>query len=102
MFRGLHIEIAAFKAIGEFLDENGCVNALANTDIAGPGITESFLKVSHLAKARRVHEITAAALHVLQQSAYDDYKAALPTSEPCLEFSTWCSKKVSIQPQFAF
>jgi len=32
----------------------------------------------------------------------DDYKAALPTSEPCLEFSIWCSKKVSIQPQFAF
>ena len=102
MFGGLHIEIAAFKALGEFLDGSGWVNALVNADIANPGTAESFLKVSHLAKARRAHQITAAALYVLQQSAYNDYKAALSASEACLEFSAWCSKVAPIQPQFSF
>ena len=102
MFGGLHIEIAAFKALGEFLDGSGWVNALVNADIASPGTAESFLKVSHLAKARRARQITAAALYVLQQSAYNDYKAALSASEACLEFSAWCSKVASIQPQFSF
>ena len=96
MFGGLHIEIAAFKVLGEFLDGSGWVNALVNADIASPGTAESFLKVSHLAKARRAHQITAAALYVLQQSAYNDYKAALSASEACLEFSAWCSKVASI------
>ena len=32
MFGGLHIEITAFKALGEFLDESGWVNALVNTE----------------------------------------------------------------------
>ena len=102
MFGGLHIEIAAFKALGGFLDGSGWVNALVNADIASPGTAESFLKVSHLAKARRGHQITAAALYVLQQSAYNDYKAALSASEARLEFSAWCSKVASIQPQFSF
>jgi len=93
MFGGLHTESAAFKALGEFLDGSGWVNALVNADIASPGTAESFLRVSHLAKARRAHQITAAALYVLQQSAYNDYKAA---------FSAWCSKVASIQPQFSF
>jgi len=67
MFGGLYIEIAAFKALGEFLYGSGWVNALVNADIASPGTAESFVKVSHLAKARRAHEITAATLYVLQQ-----------------------------------
>lgn len=67
MFGGLYIEIAAFKALGEFLYGSGWVNAPVNEDIASPGTTELFEKVSHLAKARRAHEITAAALYVSSQ-----------------------------------
>ena len=66
------------------------------------GTAESFLKVSHLAKTRRAHEITAAALYVLQQSAYDHYKAVLPRSEAPLELNAWCGKMASTQPQFTF
>ena len=78
------------------------MNALIDADVATPGTAESFLKVSHLAKKRRAHEITAATLYVLQQSAYDHYKAALPTSEAPLEFNAWCGKMASTQPQFTF
>ena len=78
------------------------MNALIDADVATPGTAESFLKVSHLAKTRRAHEITAAALYVLQQSAYDHYKAALPTSKAPLGFNAWCGKMASTQPQFTF
>ena len=44
--------VAAFKALGGFLDGSGWVNALANEDIESSGAaTKSFLNVSHLAKA---------------------------------------------------
>ena len=102
MFGGLHVEMAAFKVQGEWLDGSGWVNALVDADVVTPGTAESFLKVSHLAKTRRAHEITAAALYILQQSAYDHYKAALSTSEVPLEFSAWCGKMASTQPQFSF
>ena len=100
MFGGLHVEMAAFKVLGEWLDGSGWVNALIDADVATPGTAESFLKVSHLAKTRRTHEITAAALYILQQSAYDHYKAALPTFEAPLEFNAGGGKMASTQPQF--
>ena len=61
------------------------------------------MKVTHLAKARCANEITAAALYVLQQSAYKDYTATVTsTSEASLEFREWCCKMGSIQSQFFF
>ena len=44
MFGGLHIEIAAFKAVGEFLDGSGWVNALVNADIASPWYSRIILE----------------------------------------------------------
>ena len=80
MFGGLHIEMSGFKILSVLLDGSGWVNALVNADIATPCTAESFLKVSHLARTRRAHEITAAALHVLQQLPHDDYKSTLLAS----------------------
>ena len=102
MFGGLHIEMSGFKILGDLLDGSGWVNALVNADIATPGTAESFLKVSHLARTRRAHEITAASLYVLQQLAYDDYKRTLLATEEPLEFDAWCTKMASNQPQFSF
>ena len=66
MFGELHIGMSGFKIFGDLLDGSGWVNALVNADIATPGTAESFLKVSHLARTRRAHEITAASLYGLQ------------------------------------
>lgn len=102
MFGGLHVEMVGLKALGEWLDGNGWVGVLSEAEVATPGTAESFLKVSHLAKARRAHQVTAAALHVLRQSVYDEYKASLPTTEQPLEYDKWCDKMTSEQPQFSF
>lgn len=80
MFGGLHIEMSGFKILNDLLDGSEWVNALVNADVATPCTAESFLKVSHLAGKRRAHDITAAALHVLQQLAHDDYRSTLLAS----------------------
>ena len=59
MFRGLHIEMAAFKLLGDLLKGTGWVTALSEADIASLGTAESFLTVSNLAKTRQAHQITA-------------------------------------------
>lgn len=58
MFGGLHIEMAAFKLLGDLLKGTGWVTALSEADIASLGTAESFLTVSNLAKTRQAHQIT--------------------------------------------
>jgi hypothetical protein len=41
MFRGLHIEMAAFKLLGDLLKGTGWVTALSEADIASLGTAES-------------------------------------------------------------
>ena len=107
MFGGLHIEMGAFKVLGELLDGTGWVNVLVNADIVSSGTAESFLKVSHLARTRRAHQVTAAALYILQQEAYDAYKSSTENStststQDSMSFESWCTKMASEQPQFYF
>ena len=93
MFGGLHVEMVGLKALGEWLDGSGWVGALSEADVATPGTAESFLKVSHLAKTRRAHQVTAAALHVPRQSAYDECEAALPTTEQSLSITSGATRR---------
>ena len=52
MFGGLHIEMAAFKTIGNLLDRTG---ALVEANVATPGTAESFLCVTHVTRTLRAH-----------------------------------------------
>ena len=73
MFGGIHIEMAALKTLGDWLRGSGWVQALVEADIVSPGIADSFLK-AHVARNRRAHQVTAAALHILRHHAYDHYR----------------------------
>ena len=55
MFGGLHIEMAALKAIGKWLEDSGWTSSLVMADIASSGTADSFLKASHISKTRRAH-----------------------------------------------
>ena len=70
MFGGLHIEMAAFKLIGDLLKGSGWVTALSEADIASIGTSKSFLTASNLAKTRQAHPITASCLYDLIKKAY--------------------------------
>lgn len=44
---GLHIEIAAWRAIGDFLEGSGWTSAITKSNVASAGTADSFLKTSH-------------------------------------------------------
>ena len=67
MFGGLHIEIAIWKTVGDYLDTLGLTNALILAGVASSDTADSFLKAAHLTRTRHAHQVTALALAKLQQ-----------------------------------
>ena len=79
MFGGLHIELALWKTIGDFLEDSGWIAALTESGVATAGKSNSFLTASHLTRTRRVHQVTLLALSKLQREAWTMYMSS--TSE---------------------
>ena len=101
MFGGLHVEMAAFKILGEWLEISGWTHALTQADVASSDIAESFLKASHATKTRRAHQITACSLYNLLQSAYNEY--APECSEGTnLDCESLCDRMSTESPHFQF
>ena len=73
MLGGLHIEMAALKTIGDWLQGSRWVQALVQADIATVGTADSLHRAIHVMRTRKPHQITAAALYILQHYAYDHY-----------------------------
>ena len=73
MLGGLHIEIAALRTIGDWLQDSGWVNALSQSNVASAGTADSFLKSSHVTRTRHAHQITACSLHILMHKAYTQF-----------------------------
>ena len=65
LFGGLHIEMTAFKMLGDWIEDSCWTNAICTAGIATSGIADSMIKVSHLTRTRHAHQVTAAALFIL-------------------------------------
>lgn len=52
MLGGLHIEMAAFKVLGNWLDGSGWMSIIANAGVTSTGVADSFIKASHLTRTR--------------------------------------------------
>ncbi|VDI74380.1 Hypothetical predicted protein, partial [Mytilus galloprovincialis] len=102
MFGGLHIEMAAFKALGSWLEDSGWTSVLVNAQVTSPGTADSFLKASHVTKTRRAHQVTACTLYRLLSNAYCQYKDVLRDDEVTLEFEDWCLERSKESPHFKF
>ena len=102
VFGGLHIEMAAFKTIGDWLDESGWTSAFAEAGVASPGTADSFLKASHLTRTRHAHQITASSLSILMHRAYDEYGKSLAADEMPQAFEAWRNKRIAESPQFNY
>ncbi|KAH3878668.1 hypothetical protein DPMN_002566 [Dreissena polymorpha] len=50
MSGGLHIEMTAFKTLGNWLECSGWTTAICTAEIATSGVTDSFIKVTHLSR----------------------------------------------------
>ncbi|KAG7161157.1 hypothetical protein Hamer_G024212, partial [Homarus americanus] len=94
MFGGLHIEMAALKMLGDWLEGSGWVEALVQAKIATPGSANSFLRAAHVTRTKRTHQITAAALYVQQKRAYDHFcLREVDHTEYLPKFNAWCKKR---------
>ena len=70
MLGGLHIEMAKWSTIGDYLEASGWTTALTQAGVASSGTADSFLKASHLSRIRQGHQISALALAKLQEDAF--------------------------------
>ena len=102
MFGGLHIEMAAFKTIGNLLDSSGWTGALVQANVATPCTADSFLRVAHVTCIRRAHQITESSLYHLLQKAYLAYCSSLGEERNQLSLEVWCSSRPELYPQFKF
>ena len=103
MFGGLHIEMAALKTAGDWLESSGWAQALVQAEIATVGMADSLLKASHVMRTRKAHQITAAALYILQHHAYDHYSLTCSKyNQTLLDFEAWCDERKQNCPQFHY
>lgn len=65
MLGGLHVEMALWKTVGDYLDCSGWTNALTQAGIASSGTAESFLSCSHVTRTRHAHQVNAVVLRKL-------------------------------------
>ena len=102
MFGGLHIELAALKAIGNWLEDSGWTNAVAQSDLASTGTADSFIKASHISRTRHAHQVTASALYILMRWAYTQYTSTLDENADPSPFDAWKKQKEVDVPQFQY
>lgn len=102
MLGGLHIEMAAFKALGKWVLGSGWPEALTNATVASPGVANSFLTASHITRTRRAHQMTAASLHLLMKKAYEEYSKTEEIDGPARPFDEWREEKMKKCPQFLY
>ena len=103
MFGGLHIEMTALNTVGDWLQGSGWTQALVQAEITTAGTADSFLRAAHVTRTRRAHQITAAALYILQRRAYDQYSTTnTEDDEHPGSFEDWCSQREQMYPQFQY
>lgn len=98
---GLHIKMSLLKALGEILSGSGWQLALEQSQVASSGTADSFLRVTHVKRTERAHQITALALFCLLTETYQNY-CIENTPSPPLSFQDWCEERRSVSPQFQY
>ncbi|KAL8568634.1 hypothetical protein ACOMHN_035086 [Nucella lapillus] len=79
------------------------VQALVQAEIATAGTADSFLRASHVLRTRRAHQVTAAALYILQHCAYKHYcLGESRDAEDLPKFEDWCCQRGEDIPQFHY
>ena len=98
MFGGLHVEMALWNTIGDFLESSGWTTALCESEVASSGTADSFLNATHLTRTTHAHQVTALALSVLQNDAWQQQSS----SNGDASFETWRKNMIEKSPTFQF
>lgn len=57
MLGGLHIELASFKVLGNWLGGSGWISVIADAGVTSTGVADSCIKASHLTQTRQAHQL---------------------------------------------
>ena len=98
---GLHIEMAAIKVLGDWLDDSGWVEALVQAGVASAATADSFIKAARVTRTRHAHQVTASSLYTLLKKAYAKEKTVEMENE-LLKFVRWCNERCSESTMFFF
>lgn len=81
---------------------NGCSEegSASQANVATLGTADSFLRVTHVTRTRRAHQITASSLYHLLQKAYLAYCSSLGKENNQLSLEDWCSSRAELYPHF--
>ena len=92
---GLHLEMALWGCVGDLLEGTGWTTVLTEAEVASSCVSNSFLKVSHLARTRMAHEILLLSLFVVMSHAYSN-------SGTTESFNEWRENLKETSPTFFF
>ena len=98
---GLHIEMAVLKTVGDCMEGSGRAEALVQAQFVSVGMADSLQKASHVMCTRMAHQVTVAALYILQHCAYDHSSHTFSPDAP-LNFDSWCDERKQCCPQFQY
>ncbi len=88
---GLHIEMALLKVLGNWLDGSGWVAIMASTNVTTEGRADALQSGSHTSRSQWAHQVTAAALFLLQNEAFIAYKEEMASDHLDVKsFDEWC------------
>jgi hypothetical protein len=107
MFGGLHIEMAALRTAGDWLQGSGwgVQGSGWPKALAQAGIADSFLRATHVhvTRTRRAHQITAAALYIRKHRAFDRHCQTLTEAgQDYPSFENWCHNAAKSFLQFQY
>jgi len=90
MMGGLHIEMAFWNTIGDYLEDSGWVSVLTQSGMALGGTAESFMLT------RNAHQVSALALAIMQEKAF------LQTGDSFSTQQEWKESMKKTCPMFLF
>ena len=98
---GLHIEMAMFKLIGDWLDGSGWTYVMTSANITTEGRAVGLQKGSHTSRGQWARQVTTAVLFILLHRSYADYQLNTPDDEQ-LRFDEWCKQMASEHPHINY
>lgn len=98
---GLHIEMAMFAVLGEWLDGSGWAFVMTSANVTTEGRALGLQKGSHTSRSLLAHQVTAAALSILLRNSYREYYSTTTDVEK-LQMEDWCEKMACDHPQFHY
>lgn len=69
-FGSFHIQLAYFKAIGKYIDNNGITNIMTDCEVLASGSVNGFIQGKHFNRCKRLHPMISLAIQILHFKSF--------------------------------